>query len=47
MFTRDPLHLGVDYDKAIDEWRRLHKAELHDLYSSPYIIWVIKLRRMR
>jgi len=29
------------------EWRRLHKAELHDLYSSPNITWVIKSRRMR
>jgi hypothetical protein len=47
MFTRGSLHLGVDYDKATDEWRRLHKAELHDLYSSPNIIWVIKSKRMR
>ena len=26
--------------------RRLHNEELNDLYSSPNIVWVIKLRRM-
>jgi len=25
----------------------LHNEELNDLYSSPNIVWVIKLRRMR
>jgi hypothetical protein len=29
------------------EWRRLHKEELNDLYSSPNIIRVSKSRRMR
>jgi hypothetical protein len=29
------------------EWRRLHKEELNDLYSSPNIVQVNKLRRMR
>jgi len=29
------------------EWRRLHDGELNDLYSSPNIIRVMKLRRMR
>jgi hypothetical protein len=28
-------------------WRKLHNDELHDLYSSPNIVKVIKLRRMR
>jgi hypothetical protein len=28
-------------------WRKLHNEELHDLYSSPSIIRVIKARRMR
>jgi hypothetical protein len=28
-------------------WRKLHKDELHSLYSSPNIVRVIKARRMR
>ena len=28
------------------EWRKLHNAEL-DLYSSPSVVQLIKLRRMR
>ena len=31
-------------DKVTGEWRKLHNAELNDLYSSPNIIWVIKSR---
>jgi hypothetical protein len=29
------------------EWRKLHNEELHDSYSSPSIIRIIKVRRMR
>jgi hypothetical protein len=29
------------------EWRKLHNEELHDLYSSPSIIRIIKSRRMK
>jgi hypothetical protein len=29
------------------EWRKLHYEELHDLYSSPSIIRIIKARRKR
>jgi len=28
------------------DWRRLHNAELHKLYTSPNVIRVIKSRRM-
>jgi hypothetical protein len=38
---------GPKRDEATGEWRRLHNEELHDLYSSPNIIRVIKSRRMR
>jgi len=29
------------------EWKKLNNEELNDLYSSPYIVLVIKSRRMR
>ena len=31
-------------EEVTREWRRLHNYELHDLYSSPNIIRMIKLR---
>jgi hypothetical protein len=34
-------------DEVIGEWRRLHDKEIYALYSSPNIIRVIKLRRLR
>jgi hypothetical protein len=33
--------------KEAGSWRKLHNDELHNLYSSPNIITVIKSRRMR
>ena len=39
--------LGPRRDEVTGEWRRLHNEELNDLYSSPNIVRVIKLRRMR
>jgi hypothetical protein len=34
-------------DVVTGEWRKLHNEELHDLYSSPSIIKIIRARRMR
>ena len=34
-------------DKVTEEWRRLHNKELYDLYWSPDVIQVIRLKRMR
>ena len=38
---------GPRRDEVTGEWRRLHNEELNDLYSSPNILRVIKLRIMR
>jgi hypothetical protein len=38
---------GLKRDEATGEWRNLHNEGLHDLYSSPSIIRIIKARRMR
>jgi hypothetical protein len=37
---------GPKRDEVIGEWRKLHNEELHDLYSSPSIITIMKARRM-
>jgi hypothetical protein len=34
-------------DEMTGDWRKLHNEELHDLYSSPSIIRVMKSMRMR
>jgi hypothetical protein len=34
-------------DRVTGGWRKLHNEELHNLYSSPRIIRIIKSRRMR
>jgi hypothetical protein len=37
---------GPKRDEVIGGWRKLHNEELHNLYSSPSIIRMIKSRRM-
>jgi hypothetical protein len=38
---------GPRRDEVTREWRKLHNEQLNDLYSSPNIVRVIKLRIMR
>jgi len=38
---------GPKSDEVTGEWRRLHKEELNELYSSPNIDCVIKSRRTK
>jgi hypothetical protein len=38
---------GPERNEVTGGWRKLHNEELHDLYSSPSIIRIMKARRMR
>jgi hypothetical protein len=38
---------GPKRDEVTGDWRKLHNEKLHNLYSSPNIIRMIKSRRMR
>jgi hypothetical protein len=38
---------GPKRDEVTGDWRKLHNEELHNLYSSPNIIRMIKSRKMR
>jgi hypothetical protein len=38
---------GPKRDEVTGSWRKLHNEELHNLYSSPSIIRMVKPRRMR
>jgi hypothetical protein len=38
---------GAKRNDVTGEWRKLHNEELHDLYSSPSVIRIIKARRLR
>jgi hypothetical protein len=49
MFENSVLRtiFGPKRDEVMGEWRKLHNGELHDLYSSPSIIRIMKARRVR
>jgi hypothetical protein len=38
---------GSKRDEVTEGWRKLHNEELHNLYSSPNIIRIIRSKRMR
>jgi len=38
---------GSKRDEVTGEWRKLHNEELRDLYHLPYIVRVVKSRRIR
>jgi hypothetical protein len=38
---------GLTWDEVKGRWGKLHNEEIRDLYSSPSIIRMIKLRKMR
>jgi hypothetical protein len=38
---------GPKREKVTGEWKQLYNEELHDLFSSPSIIRIMKARRMR
>jgi hypothetical protein len=38
---------GPKRDEVTGGWRKLHNEEVHNLYSSPSMIRMIKSRRMR
>ena len=38
---------GAKRDEVTKEGRGIHNEEIYNLYSSPDIIWVIKLRKMK
>jgi hypothetical protein len=38
---------GPKRDEVTGDWRKLHNEDLHNLYSSPSIIRMIKSRSMR
>jgi hypothetical protein len=35
---------GSKRDQVTGEWRKLHNEELNDVYCTPNVVWVIKLR---
>ena len=48
MFENRVLRIfGPKRDVVTGEWRKVHHEDLNELYSSPNIVWVVKLRRVR
>jgi hypothetical protein len=41
------MDFGPNTDEVTGDWRKLHNVELHNLYSLPNIIRMIKSKRMR
>jgi hypothetical protein len=39
--------IGMGRDEVTGVWRKLHNEELHNLYSSPSIIRIMKSRKIR
>jgi len=39
--------LGARRDGGAGDWSLLHNEELHNLHSSPNIVWVIRTKRVR
>jgi hypothetical protein len=37
---------GTEKEEVAGGWRRMHNEELHNLYASPNIMWVMKSSRM-
>jgi hypothetical protein len=37
---------GPKRDDIMEDWRKLHNEELHNLFSLPFIIMMVKLSRM-
>jgi hypothetical protein len=47
MFVHKERKVGPKRDEVTVDWRKLLNEELHNFYSSPNIIRMIKSRRMR
>jgi hypothetical protein len=39
--------LCPENQEVVGDWKKLHSEELHDLYYSPNIIWVVKSKRIK